>query len=127
MDKFKDKVSHTEDKLPPEFDLVCAPVYNDSIFLPTINLKIRLMLENIENEENDENLFLSLQRKKEIEKANRKEDWEVEKMTVFNLDQNGINYDKIVDNNSDRLGQLNQEVLEISNCISVIFNEIEVR
>ena len=42
MDKFKDKVSHTEDKLPPEFDLVCAPVYNDSIFLPTINLKIRL-------------------------------------------------------------------------------------
>ena len=56
----------------------------------------------------------------------RKEDWEIEMLAAQNMDPNAINYDKIVATNLDNLKELNQEILEISNCITIIFNEIEV-
>ena len=126
MDKSGDQGKIAGEINPPNYNSVCPITFEESEYFPSITLKIRTMIENLEEEEKDENFYKELVDRKAKEKKNKKEDWEIEMLAAQNMDPNAINYDKIVATNLDNLKELNQEILEISNCITIIFNEIEV-
>ena len=107
---------------PPTYDIVCPPSFDDQQYLPTIMLKIRYTKNN--DCDDEELLAEEIRREEQIKNEDKNSQKDINKKIL--KEENHVDYNEIVHINLVKMKELNKEIMEISNCISIIFNEIEV-